>query len=120
MKRWIALGAGVLALLAGVWLLGRKAIDPKDFAGNWYGAEDGCLYRFQEGIIQVGEEFKGAYCFSGDQIVLFTVDPSGTSRIRELYVSGEPKGELLCENPDGTGRIAFSRSNIASQSGIKP
>ncbi|MGM9660415.1 MAG: hypothetical protein ACI3WQ_07435 [Faecousia sp.] len=122
MKRWIALGIVLVALVVGLLFLGEIAIDPGAYTGEWYGAEDGRLYHFHEGIITCpedthteGEEFCGAYFFCRDRIILFVVDPSGASQVRELYPAGDPKGEFLCEDPNGTGRIAFSRSNIALQ-----
>ena len=122
MKRWIALGIILVVLLAGGLFLQRTAVDPGDFTGEWYGAGDGRLYRFHEGIINCPEDthteetdFCGAYFFCGDRMILFTVEPDGVSQIRELYPTGEPKGEFLSESPDGNGRIVFSRSNIAAQ-----
>lgn len=122
MKRWIALGIVLAALAAGLFFLGKTAIDPGAYTGEWYGAEDGRLYHFYEGIITcpedthaAGEDFCGAYFFCGNRVILFVADPGGTSQVRELYPAGDPKGEFLCEDPDGTGRIAFSRSNIALQ-----
>ena len=46
MKRWIALGIVLLILIGGGCLLARTAVDPADYTGSWYGAEDGQLYRF--------------------------------------------------------------------------
>ena len=122
MKRWIALGIVLVALAAGVLFLNRTAIDPGAYTGEWYGAEDGRLYRFHEGMIECPEDphreasdFCGAYFFCRDRVVLFTVSEEGVSQVRELYPAGEPRGEFLCENPEGTGRIVFSRCNLAAQ-----
>lgn len=122
MKRWIALGIVLLLLAAAGILLAQGAVDPADFTGDWYGAEDGRLYQFHEGIISTPEVprgtedgFCGAYIFCKDRILLFTTDTGGQSKLRELYPAGEPKGEFLSETPDGAGRIVFSRSNIAAQ-----
>lgn len=122
MKRWVVLGIVLVVLIAGVCLLGKTAVNPGDYTGDWYGAEDGRLYRFREGIITVpedmrktGDGFCGAYSFCRDSIVLFISDPDGESTVRQLYPAGEPKGEFLCESADGTGRIVFSRTNIAAQ-----
>ncbi len=120
MKRWIALGIVLLILIGGGCLLARTAVDPADYTGSWYGAEDGQLYRFHEGIItgpsnDQGDGFCGAYAFCKDHVLLFTVSPDGESRLKELYPAGNPKGEFLSESADGTGRIVFSRSNIAAQ-----
>lgn len=122
MKRWIALSIVIIILAGGLLFLKRTAIDPSDFTGEWYGAEDGQLYRFHEGLIECPEnthkdrgDFGGAYFFCGDRVILFTIESDSVSQVRELYLAGEPKGEFLCESPDGTGRIVFSRSNIALQ-----
>ena len=122
MKRWIALAIILLILISGWGLLARKAVDPADFTGDWYGAEDGRLYQFHEGIITspedaqgAGDGFCGAYLFCKDRVLLFTVSLDGQSKLKELYPAGEPKGEFLSETADGTGRIVFSRSNIAAQ-----
>ena len=122
MKRWIAFAIVIVLFISIFALLAQKAIDPADFTGEWYGAEDGRLYRFREGIITgpadtqgTGDGFYGAYVFCGDRILLFTVSSDGQSGLKELYPAGEPKGEFLSETADGTGRIVFSRSNIAAQ-----
>ena len=122
MKRWIGLGIAVLMIVAGCCLLGQTAVNPEDFTGSWYGAEDGRLYQFHEGIITCPEDihglegdFCGAYFFCKDRILLFTMDPSGQSRLKELYPAGNPRGEFLSERADSSGRIVFSRSNIAAQ-----
>ena len=122
MKRWIAFAIIIVLFISIFALLAQKAIDPADFTGEWYGAEDGRLYRFREGIITgpadtqgAGDGFYGAYVFCGDRILLFTVSSDGQSGLKELYPAGEPKGEFLSETADGAGRIVFSRSNIAAQ-----
>lgn len=121
MKRWIALGIVLGIIIGGGCLLTRTAVNPADYTGEWYGAEDGRLYRFSEGIIlspkngETGDSFSGAYAFCKDHILLFTVSPDGESKLKELYPAGEPKGEFLSETADGSGRIVFSRSNIAAQ-----
>ncbi|MDO5546095.1 MAG: hypothetical protein Q4F81_09800 [Eubacteriales bacterium] len=122
MKRWIALGIVLLILIGGGFGLAQAAVDPADYTGDWYGAEDGRLYQFHEGIITCPEAsqetedgFCGAYVFCKDHILLFTVDPDGQSQLRELYPAGDPRGEFLSETADGAGRIVFARSNIAAQ-----
>ena len=122
MKRWIVFAIVIVLFISIFALLAQKAIDPADFTGEWYGAEDGRLYRFREGIITgpadtqgAGDGLYGAYVFCGDRILLFTVSSDGQSGLKELYPAGEPKGEFLSETADGAGRIVFSRSNIAAQ-----
>ena len=122
MKRWIVFAIVIILFISIFALLAQKAMNPADFTGEWYGAEDGRLYRFREGIITgpsdtqgSGDGFCGAYVFCGDRILLFTVSSDGQSELKELYPAGEPKGEFLSETADGAGRIVFSRSNIAAQ-----
>ena len=122
MKRWIVFAIVIILFISIFALLAQKAMNPADFTGEWYGAEDGRLYRFREGIITgpsdaqgAGDGFCGAYVFCADRILLFTVSSDGQSELKELYPAGEPKGEFLSETADGTGRIVFSRSNIAAQ-----
>lgn len=122
MKRWIVFAIVIVLFISIFALFARKAVNPADFTGEWYGAEDGRLYRFREGIITgpadtqgAGDGFYGAYVFCGDRILLFTVSTDGQSKLKELYPAGEPKGEFLSEAADGAGRIVFSRSNIAAQ-----
>lgn len=118
MKRWIALAVALIGLLIGFFILGSTAVDPELFTGEWYSAADGKLYHFSEGVItctdrtQKGADFCGAYFFCGNRILLFTVDPSGVSQLRELYPGGEPRGEFLCESAAGSGRIYFSRTML--------
>ena len=119
MKRFIAVGSILIILIGAGWLLSRPVIDPQEYTGRWYGAEDGKAYLFREGIITEGaqedEGFQGAYLFCKDRILLFTVSPDGNSKLRELYPAGGPKGEFLSEGADGTGSIVFARRNIAAQ-----
>ena len=90
MKRWIGLGIILTALIVGGCLLSQTAVDPADFTGDWYGAEDGRLYQFHEGMItnpetaQGAEDaFCGAYLFCRDRILLFTTDAQGQGQLRE-------------------------------------
>lgn len=122
MKRWIALAVALAGLLIGFSILGSTAVDPELFTGDWYSAADGKLYHFGDGIItctentQKGADFYGAYFFCGNRILLFTVDNSGVSQLRELYPGGEPRGEFLCESAAGSGRIYFSRTTLPHSS----
>ena len=121
MKRLTLIGLALAVVLGGVFYLQRTAVAPELYTGSWYRVEDGKQYRFQEGIIApVGAqgEFAGAYTFCADKIVLFIKEPTGTSRVCELYPAGEPKGEFLCEGSAEKGRIVFSRTNLeATQPG---
>ena len=117
MRRWLSLGIITILLLV-LCLLGRTAIDPEDFTGEWYSPQDQTVYRFREGIIDCpkrsiplsdGEGFSGAYAFSRDSIVLFTVGEQGTGQVLELYLIENGKESLLCDRKDGSGAIYFAR-----------
>ena len=115
MKRLFAVGLALAVVLGGIFYLRSTAIAPELYTGDWYRVEDGKQYRFYEGVIApVGSEgeFAGAYTFCADKIVLFMKEPTGTSRVCELYPGGEPKGEFLCEGSGEKGRIVFSRSSL--------
>ncbi|HBK03530.1 MAG TPA: hypothetical protein DDY87_03910 [Clostridiales bacterium] len=115
MKRLIVVGLALAVVLGGVFYLQNTAIAPELYTGDWYRVEDGKRYHFQDGVIapaEKPEEFAGAYTFCADKIVLFIKEPTGTSRICELYPGGEPRGEFLCEGSAEKGRIVFSRSSL--------
>ena len=50
MKRWIPIGV-VLVLLILAFGLCATAWNPGEFSGNWYCAETGELFRFQDGLV---------------------------------------------------------------------
>lgn len=52
MKRKVIFGAVVTALICVCIALNAKILEPKDFTGAWYRAEDGMLYIFEDGIIE--------------------------------------------------------------------
>jgi len=115
MKRLIAICLALAAVLGGIVLLRSTAIAPELYTGDWYRVEDGKRYHFQDGIIapaEKPEDFAGAYTFCANKIVLFLKEPTGTSRVCELYPGGAPKGEFLCEGSAEKGRIVFSRTNL--------
>jgi len=115
MKRLIAICLALAAVLGGIVLLRSTAIAPELYTGDWYRVEDGKRYHFQDGIIAPAEkpsDFAGAYTFCANKIVLFLKEPTGASRVCELYPGGAPKGEFLCEGSAEKGRIVFSRTNL--------
>ena len=115
MKRLIAICLALAAVLGGIVLLRSTAIVPELYTGDWYRVENGKRYHFQDGIIAPAEkpaDFAGAYTFCANKIVLFLKEPTGTSRVCELYPGGSPKGEFLCEGSAEKGRIVFSRTNL--------
>lgn len=117
MRRWVTLGI-IGILLLGLCLFSRTAIDPEDFTGEWYSPKDQTVYRFREGIIDCPkhsiplsdeEYFSGAYAFSKDSILLFTVGEEGQAQLLELYLVEKGKESLLCDRKDGSGVIYFAR-----------
>lgn len=118
MKRLIALGIALAAVISGVYILRQTAIDPEIYTGDWYRVEDGKMYHFHDGMIQASGDQQiicGAYSFCADRIVLFVKEQTGSSRVQELYPTGEPKGEFLSEKASGSGRIVFSREKLTPQ-----
>lgn len=118
MKRWFILGGGALLLAAGL-LLGRTAIPYETFTGEWYSSEEGIRYVFSQGIIMC-EEFgiplgenqtmSGAYCVSRDSMVLFARGVEGLETERDVYLVHGSRGDVLCEHPDGSGIVFFTRN----------
>ena len=118
MKRWGI--AAAVVLLAGFLMLSRTALDPEDFAGQWYSSREQCIYDFRDGLIYCarypiceldGEPLSGAYAFSGRSILLFVQGIEGLETEREVYLVETREESLLCENKDGTGQIYFIRDN---------
>ena len=56
MKRKVIFGAVVTALICVCIALNAKILEPKDFTGAWYRAEDGMLYIFEDGIIECADK----------------------------------------------------------------
>ncbi len=120
MKRWLAAGAAILLLA--VFLLSRTAISAEAFTGQWYANPDGHLYVFSDGIISCeahqfitldGAPMSGAYAFTKDAMVLFTIGVDGLENVKMIYLVEQGSGDVLCENPDGSGQVYFSRVPIA-------
>ena len=119
MKKWQLFGVAIITV-AMIAFLGRSAIDPENFTGEWYSTKGQHIYRFQHGIIlcdqhkvAVGDDsdISGAYSFSGKSIVLFAMGVEGLESVKELYLIETKEEALLCENADGTGTIYFVRHN---------
>ena len=118
MKRWGISAA--IALLAIFCLLGRTAVDPEDFTGQWYSSREQCIFLFRDGLIYcekypISESdpsfLSGAYVFSGKSVFLFANGIEGLEKEREVYLIETPEESLLCEKKDGTGQIYFVRDN---------
>ena len=117
MKRWAVLCGALLLILFGV-LLGRTAIDPADYTGEWYSYETQRLYCFQNGLIyspKHGETvsdalpISGAYAFGRNRIFLFVEGISGLESEKQIYLVKHGSEHILCENKDGSGQIYFVR-----------
>lgn len=115
MKRWLPYGIGIIFL--GIVLLSRTAISYPDFMGEWYAYSDGKRYVFSEGIIQESdpngkneEMISGAYSVCRDSMLLFARGIEGLETERNVYLIHKSSGDLLCEHPDGTGIVYFTRT----------
>lgn len=117
MKKRLLLGIAVITVVL-IAFLGRPAVDPEDFTGEWYSASGQHIYRFQNGIIHClqnsiplddGSNFSGAYIFSGKSVTVFAVGVEGLDTVQELYLVENKEEALLCEREDGTGEIYFVR-----------
>lgn len=85
MKRWIPIGV-VLVLVILAFGLCATAWNPGEFSGDWYCAETGELFRFQDGL----------------------------ENPRQLYLIHGTDGDRLCGSKDGSGETYFYRSQQAA------
>ena len=119
MKRKVTIGAVIAALICVCIALNAKILEPTDFTGAWYRAEDGMLYIFEDGIIEcAGKEiivldnavFSGAYSFAKDKAAIFVADDHGVGEVVELHLIRKATGDMLCERRDGNEIIWFCRN----------
>lgn len=119
MKWKVILGTVIAALIFVCIALNAVTLDPNNFTGIWYRADDGVPYIFQNGIIECadkeiivldGEVFSGAYSFAKDKAALFVVDDHGVGEVVELYLVHKPDGITLCERKDGNEIVWFRRN----------
>lgn len=119
MKRRLIISVILIALICVCVVLNSSALDPSDFTGVWYGAEDGHLYIFEDGLIactehyielQGSDPFSGAYSIAKNKTAVFIIDDDGAGEIVELYLIRSIRGDYLCEAEDGTGKIWFYRN----------
>ena len=105
----------IILIIAG---LSQTALDPRDFAGQWYSSKDQSVYLFQEGIIYCSkytvplsetEYISGAYSCCRDSVFLFAEGIAGLEAEKELFLVHSGEGSLLCERRDGTGPVYFIR-----------
>ena len=123
MKRKVLVGAVTTALIFICIALNAKIIDPTDFTGVWYRADNGVPYKFQDGIIECTNKeiillddsaFSGAYIFAKDKVAIFVVDDHGVGEVVELHLIHRPDGDILCERKDGTDIAWFCRNRDTS------
>ncbi len=118
MKRWVI--SISIILLTIICLLGKTAMDPEDFSGEWYSGKEQCIYLFCDGLIYCqkypvslsdSDFISGAYTFSEKSVFLFAEGIEGLESPREVYLIQNKDESLLCENDDGSGKIYFIRDN---------
>ena len=123
MKRKAIFGAVITALICVCISLNAKILEPTDFTGAWYRAEDGMLYIFEDGIIECADKdiivlddavFSGAYSFAKDKAAIFVVDDHGVGEVVELYLIHDHKGDMLCERVNGKSIVWFCRNKEQS------
>ena len=94
MKRWIPIGV-VLVLVILAFGLCATAWNPGEFSGDWYCAETGELFRFQDGLVSCEQHnlltgtidaMCGAYCFDRDSVTVFSLGVAGLENPRQLYL----------------------------------
>ena len=120
MKRWsIWICAGVL-ILACIIGFTRTAIEPSDFTGKWYYAEDMSAYLFHNGVIiseahhidmDEDEIFSGAYSFARNKIYLFLAEDNRVGELLELSLNHSSIGDTLCDSKTGT--VIFYRERLS-------
>ena len=115
MKYALALSIVLLMIIIG---LHQPVMDPQDYTGQWYSADDQSIYLFQNGLICSSrhavplsdtESISGAYSYCKNSILLFAEGIEGLETEKELYLVHNEDGSFLCENKDGTGEIYFIR-----------
>ena len=121
MKRWIPIGL-VLVLVILAFGLCATAWNPGEFSGDWYCAETGELFRFQDGLVSCEQHnlltgtidaMCGAYCFDRDSVTVFSLGVAGLENPRQLYLIHGTDGDRLCGSKDGSGETAFRYPNDA-------
>ena len=110
MKRKVIFGAVITALICVCIALNAKILEPTDFTGAWYRADDGVLYIFENGIIECADKeiiilddavFSGAYSFAKNKAAIFVVDDHGVGEVVELHLVRKSDGDMLCERVNG-------------------
>ena len=128
MKRWIPIGVILVLLILAAGLC-ATAWNPGEFAGEWYCAGTGELFRFQDGLVScdghnllpdTDEAMCGAYCFDRDSVTVFSLGVAGLENPRQLYLIHGGSGDRLCESKDGSGETYFFRSREPALAGRLP
>lgn len=117
--RRVAVSSFIILVCVIVAGLCQSAIDPDNFAGEWYSAMDQSVYLFQDGLLYCTKHpvplsdntyISGAYTYSKNTIFLFAAGIEGLEKERELHLIHNDDGSFLCESEDGTGQIYFIRN----------
>ena len=112
-----------LVLLILAFGLCATAWNPGEFSGDWYCAETGELFRFQDGLVSCEQHnlltgtidaMCGAYCFDRDSVTVFSLGVAGLENPRQLYLIHGTDGDRLCGSKDGSGETYFYRSQQAA------
>jgi len=123
MKRKVIIGAVITALICVCIALNCKIVDPADYTGAWYRADDGVLYIFENGIIECADKeiiilddavLSGAYSFAKNKAAIFVVDDHGVGEVVELHLVRKSDGDMLCERVNGKSVVWFCRSKEQS------
>lgn len=126
MNRKLFIGAVITALICVLIALNGHIIDPADFSGAWYYADDGALYIFDDGIIECADReiivvdnavFSGAYTYAKRKAAIFLIDGNGVGEVTELHLVHHRQGDLLCEIKDGEKIVWFYRNKNHSGNG---
>ncbi len=105
----------LIIIIAGLF---RTAVNPENFRGVWYAADDQCSYLFEDGLIHCGTDLEtsrdshlisGAYTYCKNSVFLFAEGIAGLEAEKEIYLVEKDNGSFLCENRDGSGKIYFIR-----------
>lgn len=123
MKRRLMISVVLTALICTYIVLNSSALDPSDYTGAWYGAEDRQLYIFEDGLIECTEHyitlqgsdpFSGAYSFAKNKTAVFIIKADGVGEVVELHLIRSIHGDYLCETEDGSGKVWFYREAEAA------
>jgi len=110
MKKWLPAAVAGVVVCAGI-LLSAPVRKPGDFTGTWYSVLEDSCYFFGEGMISCSDgEFRGAYVFDREKVLVFVSDIQGLELEKELYLIHRRDGDYLCDNPNGDGQVYFRRT----------